>query len=133
VVDLSDEPSMQQLLDLEVDELLALKELLLDLLLDGPDTRTDRESVLNHFPGDPGHVGRLPCKNIDVCPEEGDECEFLFGPQAPIDAGSLGGLGTDLHYLHGDLPSVVVCRGAARGRRRGLGASCGLHLCVQGA
>ena len=133
MLDLPHESGAQQLLDLEVDELLALERLLPDLLLDGLGARTDREVMLNHFPRDPGHVGRLPCKNIDVCPEEGDECEFLFGPQAPIDAGSLGGLGTDLHYLHGDLPSVVVCRGAARGRRRGLGASCGLHLCVQRA
>ena len=62
---------MQQLLDLEADELLALERLLPDLLLDGLGTRTDREVMLNHIPRDPG--------NVDIRPEESDEHEFLFG------------------------------------------------------
>ena len=107
VVDFSDEFGAQQLLDLEADELLALEGLLLDLLLHGPGARTNCESVLNHCPGDPGHVRRFPCKNIDVCPEEGDEREFLFGSQAPTDAGGLGGLCADMHGLRRDPLGIV--------------------------
>ena len=35
--------------------------------------------MLDHLPGDPGHIRRLPCKHILVCLEDGDELEFLFG------------------------------------------------------
>ena len=36
------------------------------------------EFVLNHLPGDPRHVGRLPSEHICIVAEEGDEREFLF-------------------------------------------------------
>ena len=39
----------------------------------------------------------MPCKNIDICPEEGDEREFLFVIQAPANAGGLGYLRAYLH------------------------------------
>ena len=34
--------------------------------------------VLNHLPGNAGDVGCLPCKHIDIRPQEGDERAFLF-------------------------------------------------------
>jgi len=113
VLDLPHESGAQQLLDLEVDELLALERLLPDLLLDGLGARTDREVMLNHFPRDPGHVGRLPCKHVDIRPEESDEHEFLFGSQASAYAGDLGGLRADLHHLRRDLLGVVGLCGTA--------------------
>ena len=36
------------------------------------------EFVLNHLPGDPRHVGRLPSEHVGIVAEEGDEREFLF-------------------------------------------------------
>ena len=37
-----------------------------------------QEFVLNHLPGYPGHVGRLPSEHVSIVAEEGDEREFLF-------------------------------------------------------
>ena len=34
--------------------------------------------VLNHLPGNAGDVGCLPCKHIDIRPQEGDDRVFLF-------------------------------------------------------
>ena len=34
--------------------------------------------VLNHFPGNAGDVGGLPCKHIDIRLQESDERAFLF-------------------------------------------------------
>ena len=67
-----------QFLDLLCDELLLFQSLLSDLLLDGPRMRTDSKVVLNHLPGNAGDVGSLPCKHIDIRPQEGDERVFLF-------------------------------------------------------
>ena len=78
VLDLSDEPGVEELVHLEADELLPLDGLLVDLLLDGPKVGEDLQSVLNHIPGDPGHIRRLPSKHVDMAPEECDELEFLF-------------------------------------------------------
>ena len=64
--------------DLLCDELLSFQSLLSDLLLDGPCMRTDSKVVLNHLPGNAGDVGSLPCKHIDIRPQEGDERVFLF-------------------------------------------------------
>src|SRR3954464_13460505 len=64
--------------DLFYDELLPFQSLLSDLLLDGPRMRTDSKVVLNHLPGNAGDVGSLPCKHIDIRPQEGDERVFLF-------------------------------------------------------
>jgi hypothetical protein len=47
--------------------------------------------VLNHLPGDPGHLRRFPGEHVDICPEDGDERAFLFLSQIPPDAGGLGG------------------------------------------
>ena len=40
--------------------------------------RTDIKVVLNHLPGNARDVGCLPCKHVDICPQEGDERAFLF-------------------------------------------------------
>ena len=64
--------------DLFCDELLSFQSLLSDLLLDGPRMRTESKVVLNHLPGNTGDVGSLPCKHIDIRPQEGDERVFLF-------------------------------------------------------
>ena len=45
--------------------------------------------MLDHLPRDPGHIGRLPCKHVDVSPEEGDERAFLFAVQVTADADDL--------------------------------------------
>jgi hypothetical protein len=57
--------------------------------------------VLNHLPGDPRHLRRFPCENVDICSEEGDEHEFLFLLQITRDAGGLGGVYADLDGLYG--------------------------------
>jgi hypothetical protein len=51
---------------------------------DRPRARVDSQPVLDHLLKDPNHVGRLPCKHIDVSLEEGDKCEFLFCPQMTL-------------------------------------------------
>jgi hypothetical protein len=56
VVDLFDEASLQQLADLFTDEVLPLDGLLPWLLSDRPGIRVDLQMVLNHLPGDPGHL-----------------------------------------------------------------------------
>ena len=42
--------------------------------------------VLNHLPGNAWDVGCLPCKHIDVRPQEGDERAFLFA----VEGGAYG-------------------------------------------
>ena len=64
--------------DLFSNEILSFQSLLSDLLLDGPRMRADNKVVLNHLPGNTGDVGSLPCKHIDIRPQEGDERVFLF-------------------------------------------------------
>ena len=58
--------------DLLCDELLSFQSLLSDLLVDGPRMRTDSKVVLNHLPGNARDVGGLPCKHIDIRPQEGE-------------------------------------------------------------
>src|SRR4051812_37184627 len=67
-----------QFSDLLCNELLPFQSLLSDLLLDGLCMRTDSKVVLNHLPGNSGDVGCLPCKYIDIRPQEGEERVFLF-------------------------------------------------------
>src|SRR6187401_417388 len=67
-----------QLLDFFSDKLLALHRLLSDLLLDGTRVRTNDKLMLNHFPGNTGDVRRLPCKHVDIRPQESNERAFLF-------------------------------------------------------
>jgi hypothetical protein len=47
--------------------------------------------VLDHLPGDPRHLRRLPCEHVGICLEEGDEREFLFFLQITRNASGLGG------------------------------------------
>jgi hypothetical protein len=46
--------------------------------------------VLDHLPGDPRHLRRLPCEHVGICLEEGDEREFLFFLQITRNASGLG-------------------------------------------
>jgi hypothetical protein len=49
--------------------------------------------VLNQLPGDTGHVGRAPCKDVSVVPEETGEREFLFGVEVVPNDDFLGRVG----------------------------------------
>ena len=44
--------------------------------------------VLNYFPGNTGDVRRLPCKHVDVRPQESNERAFLFGVESGTDGES---------------------------------------------
>ena len=101
-MDFTDEAGVGELINLEVDEVLPLDGLLADFLLDRSGARKDLQSMLNHIPWDPRHVGRLPGKHVDVSPEECDEREFLFVIQTPTDAGGLGCYRADLYSFGGD-------------------------------
>jgi hypothetical protein len=103
VVDLPDEASIKQHLNLLSDKILPLNGLLLGLLLDRPGIRVDFQMVLNHLPRDPRHLQWLSSKHIHISPEEGDEREFLFDVQIPYEAGDLGSIHPDLNNLHGDV------------------------------
>jgi hypothetical protein len=100
-MDLFDEASIKQLPDLLTDEVLPLNGLSPRLLTHRFGVRVDLQMMLNHLPRDPRHLRRFPCENIDICPEEGDEREFLFFPQIARDAGGLGGVRADLDGLDG--------------------------------
>jgi len=47
--------------------------------------RTNGEVVLNYFPGNAGDVGWLPCKHVDIRPQESNERAFLFGIKGGTD------------------------------------------------
>jgi hypothetical protein len=55
-VDLPDEVGIEQLVDLFTGEVLPLNGLLLRLLLDQSGVKVDLQMVLNHLPGDSGHL-----------------------------------------------------------------------------
>ena len=74
----SDKACCFQLLDLLCNELLTLYCLLPNSLLDGPCVRADGKVVLNYFPGNTGDVRWLPCKHINIRPQESNERAFLF-------------------------------------------------------
>jgi hypothetical protein len=59
--------------------------------------------VLDHLPGDPRHLRRLPCEDVGICLEEGDEREFLFFLQITRNASGLGGIRVELDGLDGDV------------------------------
>jgi hypothetical protein len=103
VVDLPYDASVDQLLDFFMDKVLPLNRLLPRPLLDWSSIRVDLQMVLNHLHRDPRHLRWLPCKRIDVSPEEGDEGEFPFAVQITRDTGSLSSLNPDLDDLHGDI------------------------------
>jgi hypothetical protein len=81
VVDLPYEASVKQLLNFFTDEILSLNGLLTAPLLDRSGVGVDLQMVLNHLPRDLGHLRWLSDKHIDISPEEGNECEFLFTVQ----------------------------------------------------
>jgi hypothetical protein len=56
VMDLPDEASIEQLLDLFTDEILLLDGLLPGFLLDRSGIEVDLQMVLNHLPWDPRHL-----------------------------------------------------------------------------
>jgi hypothetical protein len=41
--------------------------------------------MINHLPGDIGHIRYLSCKDIQIFPEKSDEHKFLFGLKAYAD------------------------------------------------
>src|SRR3954471_14959543 len=47
--------------------------------------RTNSKLVLNYLPGNTGDVRRLPCKHIDIRPQEGNERAFLFAVKCGTD------------------------------------------------
>jgi hypothetical protein len=59
--------------------------------------------VLDHLPGDPRHLRRLPCEHVGICLEEGDEREFLFFLQITRNASGLGGICAEPDGLDGDV------------------------------
>ena len=96
--DLSDEAGVKELADLLPDELLALGRLPPDLLPHRSCVGAHSKVVLDHLPRDPRHIGRLPCKHVDVSPEEGNERAFLFVTQITADPDDLGRV-----FAHHDL------------------------------
>jgi hypothetical protein len=89
-MNLFDEASVQQLPDLLTDEVLPLNGLSLRLLTHRFGVRVDLQMVLDHLPGDPKHLRRLPREHVCICLEEGDEREFLFFLQITRNASGLG-------------------------------------------
>jgi hypothetical protein len=77
-MDLFDEASVQQLLELLTDEILPLNGLSPRLLTQRFGVRVDLQMVLDHLSGDPRHLRRFPCEYVGICLEEGDERDFLF-------------------------------------------------------
>jgi hypothetical protein len=90
-MDLFDEASAQQLLDLLTDEILPLNGLSLWLLTHRFGVKVGLHMVLNHLPRDPRHLQRFPCEYVGICLEEGDERDFLYLLQIARDASGLGG------------------------------------------
>jgi hypothetical protein len=105
-MDLFDEASVQQLLDLLTDEILPLDGLSPWFLTHRFGVRVDLQMVLDHLPGDPRHLRRFPCEYVGICLEEGDEREFLFFLQITHDASGLGGIPTEPDGLDGDAIST---------------------------
>jgi hypothetical protein len=78
VVDLLYEASVEQLLDFFMDKVLPLNGLLSEPLFDRSGVGVDLQMVLNHLPRDLRHLRWFLDKHVNISPEEGDECEFLF-------------------------------------------------------
>jgi hypothetical protein len=64
-----------------------------ELLLDRSSGLVDFKSVLGQLPGDSKHIGRTPCEDVSVVPEEAGEREFLFGVEVGPDDDFLGCVG----------------------------------------
>src|SRR3954470_23292921 len=79
--------------------------------------RTDSELVLNHPPGNTGDVGRLPCKHVDIRPQEGNERAFLFTVERGTDGEGTASavlLGGHLLGCRRSGHSLLVLAGGAR-------------------
>jgi hypothetical protein len=59
-------------------------------LLDRSSGLVDFKSVLSQLPGDSRHIGRTPCEDVSIVPEEAAEREFLFGVEVGPDDDFLG-------------------------------------------
>src|SRR5512136_2906736 len=104
--DLTDESGLQKSGHLLADEGLTFRGLAPHFLPDRPCARPYGETLLNHLPGDPGHIRRSPCENVSVCPQEGDERVFLFAVQKTTDPCGLGRAVAQCNLLDRDL---VAC------------------------
>jgi hypothetical protein len=91
------------------------------LLTHRPGVKVDLQMVLDHLPGDPRHLRRLPCEHVGICLEEGDKREFLFFAQITRNASGLGGICSKPDGFNGD----AICPGWLhlwhRGERLGTG------------
>jgi hypothetical protein len=120
-MDLIDEASVQQLLDLLTDEVLPLNGLSPRLMTHRFGVRVDLQMVLDHLPGDPRHLRRFPCEYANIYLEEGDERDFLFLLQVTRDACGLGGIRAKLDGLDGDAICPRWLHLRHLGRRLGTG------------
>jgi hypothetical protein len=64
-----------------------------ELLLDRSCSLVDFKRVLSQLPRDSSHVGRAPCEDVGIVPEEAGEREFLFGVEVGPDDDFLGFVG----------------------------------------
>jgi hypothetical protein len=99
-MNLFDEATVKQLPDLLANEVLSLNGLSLRLLTHRFGVRVDLQMMINHLLRDPRHLRRFKRENVDICPEEGNEREFLFLPRIAHDVGGLGGIRADLDGLN---------------------------------
>ena len=75
--------------------------------------------VLDHLPRDPGHIRRLPSKDVIICPEEGDERAFLFRIEVAANLDGLRRVVAERHFF--DQSSIFrEGSGPPRGRPREL-------------
>jgi hypothetical protein len=65
----------------------------LELFLDRSSGLVDFKSILNQLPRDSRHIGRTPCEDVSVFPEEASEREFLLGVEVVPDEDFLGCVG----------------------------------------
>ena len=82
--------------------ILPLDELSARLLTHRPGVGVDLQAVLDHLPGDPRHMRRLPCEHVGICLEEGDEREYLFLVQITRNASGLGAILSEPDGFDGD-------------------------------
>src|SRR6187401_3713538 len=79
--------------------------------------RTDSKLVLNYLPGNTGDVRWLPCKHIDIRPQEGNERAFLFAVKGGTDGeGTTSAVLPCEHLLcrRGSSHSFLTLAGGAR-------------------
>ena len=67
--------------------------------------RTENKVVLDHLTENVGDVGGLPCKHIDIRPQEGDERAFLF----VVEGGAYGESSSRTILLDGHLLGLWWC------------------------